>query len=218
MNSGPDRMLRLYTKAVIRVGNGRGFLIATQPDRMVITAAHCLPSLPPAGPHTFTEERTYQNLLGPLGEEPTVWAECLFVDPISNLAVLASPDNQLFFDEAHAFEELIASRPSPRIGSVREQSFAVRALSLAGEWLPATAEVISWTHQNLGITPEEIIESGMSGSPVLTTDGRAVSVVSTSRASPVLDKTLPPWLKRRRPRAVIQSFGVRDWRQTGENS
>ena len=39
-------------------------------------------------------ERTYQRLLGELSGEPTVWAERLFADPISDVAVLGPPDNQ----------------------------------------------------------------------------------------------------------------------------
>jgi len=36
---------------------------------------------------SHTEGRTYQRLLGELSGEPTVWAECLFADPISDVAV-----------------------------------------------------------------------------------------------------------------------------------
>ena len=46
---------------------------------------------------SHTEERTYQRLLGELIGEPTVWAECLFADPISDVAVLGPPDNQEFY-------------------------------------------------------------------------------------------------------------------------
>lgn len=56
------------TGAIVKVGDGRGFLIGNQspwPHR-VITAAHCLPHLPPAHRGSFTEDRTYANLLGPL--------------------------------------------------------------------------------------------------------------------------------------------------------
>jgi len=38
-------------------------------------------------------DRTYKRLLGTLdAKELTVWAECLFVDPIADLAVLGVPD------------------------------------------------------------------------------------------------------------------------------
>ena len=40
---------------------------------------------------SHTEERAYQRLLGELSGEPTVWAECLFADPSSDVAVLGPP-------------------------------------------------------------------------------------------------------------------------------
>ena len=45
---------------------------------------------------SHTEERTYQRLLGELSGEPTVWAECLFADPISDVAVLGPPIMELY--------------------------------------------------------------------------------------------------------------------------
>src|SRR6266704_2337028 len=44
---------------VITVGHGRGFVVEGAGERLVITAAHCLPSLPPAGPSFGLEARTY---------------------------------------------------------------------------------------------------------------------------------------------------------------
>jgi hypothetical protein len=61
-------------QAVITVGDGRGFVVEGDLERRyVITAAHCLPELPPAHGASKLEERTYQKLLGPLGEQPSIW-------------------------------------------------------------------------------------------------------------------------------------------------
>jgi hypothetical protein len=87
------------TNAVIRVGDGRGFIVKDagrarfgwRNERVVITAAHCLPSFPPCHAASYSEERTYEALLGPLRQKPTVWAECLIVDPIGDIAVLGKP-------------------------------------------------------------------------------------------------------------------------------
>jgi hypothetical protein len=78
---------------VVKVGGGRGFIIEHrvkvppmksrlrhQPRRvlfakyrLVITAAHCLPHLPPVLP-ACSEERTYKDLLGNLdGSKKDVW-------------------------------------------------------------------------------------------------------------------------------------------------
>src|SRR5438876_7822759 len=93
--------------AMVAVGEGRGFLIAhPEPHQspLVITAAHCLTAtlsgsqLPPPHRWAYTLERTYPNLVGPLGARPTIFAECLFVDPVADLAVLCGPDSDTFGD------------------------------------------------------------------------------------------------------------------------
>jgi hypothetical protein len=99
----------IWTRAVLRVGDGRGFVVERRgylghPERIVITAAHCLPRLPPPYEHLlqlptphparYLEEETYPRILGPLGRKKlTVWAACLFADPIADIAVLGQPDN-----------------------------------------------------------------------------------------------------------------------------
>jgi hypothetical protein len=55
-------------RAVITVGDGRGFVVEGNRGKLcVITAAHCLQDLPPAHPGSYLEERTYPNLLGRIG-------------------------------------------------------------------------------------------------------------------------------------------------------
>ena len=41
------------TAAVITVGEGRGFLVKHRHEVLVITAAHCLPRIPPAPPSSL---------------------------------------------------------------------------------------------------------------------------------------------------------------------
>jgi hypothetical protein len=99
------------TSAVITVGDGRGFVV-NQPYgvgqiQLVITAAHCLPFFPPCASASYLHERTFQNILAPLGAKPYVWAECLFVDPIGDIAVLGSPDDQELAEKAEAYCELV---------------------------------------------------------------------------------------------------------------
>jgi quinol monooxygenase YgiN len=58
--------------------------------RVVVTAAHCLPKLPPAHAAAYWQERPYANLLGRLDCGKTkVYAECLFADPVADIAVAA---------------------------------------------------------------------------------------------------------------------------------
>ena len=111
--------------AVIAVGEGRGFIVEAidRRDRSIITAAHCLPHMPPAHPWAYLEEKTYQGLIGPLGGERSVWAECLFVDPVGDLAVLIGPDNQELYEQAEQYEDLIEDRSeSVPVGSPPENN------------------------------------------------------------------------------------------------
>ena len=78
---------------VITVGYGRGFVVDGAGERFVITAARCLPFLPPAQSFFGAKERNYGPLLSPLGDEPRAWGVCRFVDPIADIAVLGSPGN-----------------------------------------------------------------------------------------------------------------------------
>lgn len=214
----PDKRAALAL-AVIKVGDGgRGFIVETeQGERIVITAAHCLAAegrhLPPPHPWSYTEERTYQNLLGPLGKaKPRVWAMCLFADPTADIAVLGPPDNQDLPDQAEAYEQLMNVTPfavadAPKQGSERIKAYTGRGLkyssfkvpapgkgaalvlSLDGKWLECS---VTRRDPWLQIEQEGIIKSGMSGSPIVSLAGQAIGVMSTGSLNPVLVDALPP--------------------------
>lgn len=44
-------------------------------------------------------EKTYWDLIGPLGEKPSVAVEALFVDPLSDLTVLGPPEDQELYEK-----------------------------------------------------------------------------------------------------------------------
>ena len=123
---------------VITVGHGRGFVVEGAGERLVITAAHCLPSLPPAGPSFGLEARTYGPLLARRGEEPRAWAVCRFVDPIADIAVLGSPDNP----HADDYQALMGTATALSFGDAvrRPVNFwaPARLLSLDGRWFCCT--------------------------------------------------------------------------------
>jgi Trypsin-like peptidase domain len=217
--------------SVVKVGNGRGFVIVNRAKvpplkahqkrlprgissfrfaehRLIVTAAHCLPNMPPGQP-SFPHERTYPSLLGALGgscdgSRNRVWAECLFVDPISDVAILGCPDEQELGDEADAYHALVDGVPVARIGKASSARGWLLALS-GDHWVPTALELFStcWGTQ-LKTRPTE---AGMSGSPILNDAGRAVGIVSTGSATvedgvrnedagpqPILAHTLPGWL------------------------
>lgn len=179
--------------AVLTVGDGRGFVVEGNGfSRFVITAAHCLPHLPPANLSSFTEERTFKSLLGPLSAKPSIWAECLFADPIADIAVLCSPDNQELPEEAERFDELVEAATALAIAAAGNAKKA-QVLSLNAEWLAVTIEARApW----LMIAEADKIASRMSGSPIINTRGEAVGLISTSGTAgslnPLLIDALPP--------------------------
>ena len=212
--------------AVIKVGDGRGFIIKLSDDEgYIITASHCLPNLPPVASGGFYDERTYQNLIGPLGAEATpIWAECMFVDPVSDIAVLGMPDSQELSAQADDFEALLESAATGmRIGSIKLEKQTRRMpsghviegppmgtdrawmLSLDGHWFHCRVRTRG---RSLWIDrAAEAIQGGMSGSPIIGSDGTAVGILCTSGGivgqehreggpNPALAFDLPVWLVR----------------------
>lgn len=99
---------------------GRAFLLETKNDferARIITAAHCLPFIPATHPARHLEESTFEDFLGPLDGKADVWAECLFADIMSDLAVLGTPDNQDLYKQARPFNALVENRPALRMST-----------------------------------------------------------------------------------------------------
>jgi hypothetical protein len=231
--------MRTSPASVVKVGGGRGFIVPTHVKipamksppctingitrpgrlipahsverRLILTAAHCLPKMPPPLP-SFFQERTYKDLWGALdgtsdASKNTLWAECLFADPIGDVAILGPPDGQ--GDEEYsaatdAYHALTDGASAIQVG--KPQSGRGWLLALSGDrWIETTMTLCStlWGPVlNVGPT-----EPGMSGSPILNAAGRAVGVVSQGCESvddggvrqnndtvqPILTLALPGW-------------------------
>jgi hypothetical protein len=181
---------------VLRVGDGRGFVVAPKwsrfRQRYVITAAHCLPKFPPRASISHADERTYPKLLGPIGKRCSVWAECLFVDPVADIALLDSPDSQELSDEA-AYDQLIETVTPLEVSDIAGVTATAELLSLAGHKFACVVQAVGrgplWTKETT-----QGIEPGMSGSPILAEDG-AIGVVTSNRGPHArLASHLPGWL------------------------
>lgn len=226
-NSGSTTLPNISPNCVVKVDHGRGFIVryrVSNPHyngpassrlramryiekRVVLTAAHCLLKLPPANPGRSRWELAYKNLLGRLNDAKcTIWAECVFVDPVADVAVLGSPDDQELGDQADAYHSLVDDSPALRIADA--QNGPGWMLSLDGHWIRTRLEVV----RRIGLASSLCIgptKAGMSGSPILDDSGRAVSLVSlgtetvdakgrckeeSAMGQPILLQNLPGWL------------------------
>ena len=197
-------VFELLTAGVITAGSGRGFVVESAGERLVIMAAHCLPFLPPAQSFFEPKARVYGPLLARLGDEPRAWAVCRFVDPIADIAVLGSPAKP----HADEYQALMKTATAFSIaGTLRNPvNFWVpgRLLSLdCCRWFSCTVRHFGGP---LWIThPAEGVRSEMSGSPIVTEIGTAIGVVCTAAApwdggpNPRLTHHLPGWLLRDSP-------------------
>jgi hypothetical protein len=182
------------TRAILAVGAGRGFLVRTALEQptFIVTAAHCLPHLPPAHPASFAEERTYFRLLGELGTDPSVAAEVVFVDPVADIAVLEQPDDQTFFEEADAFEALVCDRPRFRVRThLRALPERGALFSQSGLW--GSCEIVGLRGRrwlDIHAAAADGHAPGTSGSPIIASDGHAIGVISSSQLAPVVVGTV----------------------------
>jgi hypothetical protein len=191
------------SRAVVAVELGRGFVIETLQTPLVITAAHCLPVFPPYGSFSCTEERTYKGILGQLGQTQSIWAECLFADPIGDIAVLGPPDDQKLPDAYEAYQALAEAMVPLGIADAPNEGPAW-LLSLNGQWSRCMVRNDSGT---LWISDAAAgIFGGMSGSPIIGDGETAIGVLVCSGGSgevhtergpnPSLLDKLPGWLLR----------------------
>ena len=190
--------------AIITVGDGRGFIV----DCYIVTAAHCLPFFPPCMSASYTVERTYKNLLGPLGGKPRVGAECLFADPVGDIAVLGPPDNQELCAETLPYYELVESEAVTPL-SIAEPGKEGWLLSKDGVWFRCSVQCQECGPLWLSDLEGRIVD-GMSGSPVISAAGEAIGIVCTSvedstghvpehrfhGPNPSLTRNLPGWFLR----------------------
>src|SRR5215469_843350 len=165
-------IIEMLTAGVITAGSGRGFVVEGAGERLVITAAHCLPFLPPAQSFFGPKERNYGPLLAPLGSEPRAWAVCRFVDPIADIAVLGSPDSPHANEYKALMETATALSISCALRNPVNFWLPARLLSLDGRrWFSFTIRHFGGP---LWVTHAAESCSEMSGSPIVTEIGTPI--------------------------------------------
>lgn len=166
--------------AIFSIGEGRGFVVE---HGFVLTAAHCLPLVPeslvvnvPAHRAAYAHEKTV--LIG-----GRVFAEVLFVDPVSDVAVIGRPDDEL---NTRLWDHFMDDRPWLKFAKKPTSSVKLRYPD-------------GWRYVELTPTSNSLIGEcnslgGMSGSPILNRAGKVVGLVSTTGSHPRLPHCLPRWI------------------------
>ena len=112
-------------------------------ERRIITAAHCLPHFPAPHPGEHYDQ-VYPNLLGVLGEEPSVCRRLLFADPIADIAVLGSPDEREMYEQASAYDELVEALKAIPIGEAQTGTGWMLSLDKPYHWVPTSLKVTDY--------------------------------------------------------------------------
>lgn len=190
-----DAALSNAKGAIVAVGSRRGFVVQRlqRHERLIITAAHCLPTLPTAEPFV-SGPVIYSQLVGPLNDTLRVDVECLFVDPIADVAVLGPPRDD---NAADAYATVVESGTVLQIGVISEHTEAALftfdgrletcAITVANRYAPSQGVRLL-----VAATGDE--DWATAGSPILGPDGRALAIVMGSKYGPLLASTLPLWL------------------------
>jgi hypothetical protein len=157
-------------RSILSVGlnKGRGFVVKNDyGDPCIITAAHCLPEIPQCYCRSPEDAPYYSDLIGPLGEKPTIGAQVGFVDPIADIAVLIDGCGKDYY--------ALVEHPLPISLPPKEENRAW-VMSLTGEWIELKVRLVDvglWVAK-----AGEKFAGGMSGSPIVGLDGAAIGVVS----------------------------------------
>jgi Trypsin-like peptidase domain len=190
--------------ATVRLDNlgGQGVLV---PGGFILTAAHCIQWNGEVG--MAMGDRFIESITTKSGARFRV-GPCA-VEPLSDIAVLDSLDDQVFFDDCEQFAKWQELTRAVQLANTMPPfgiPIPVRILTHNGNWIGAA--VTRWGHRRrsavFSIEAEDRIHGETSGGPVVDSSGRLLGVVShfTEVAAgekcngtfPIAHLALPRWV------------------------
>lgn len=166
---------RAVEKATVKLPEkgGQGVLVT---GGVIMTAAHCIDCTCDGsmvlGDYFIIEiETTSQNLK----------VQPLAVEPISDIAILGSLDDQVFPEEDDKFMEFCrVTDPVPLyLKEFRpKQKMGIHIYTHEGTWVAGTVTAMKKDANKLCLEADDIIKGGTSGGPIVNDSGELVAVAS----------------------------------------
>lgn len=196
-----QEMVSNATVKILKSG-GQGVLVK---GNFIVTAAHCIEAKYDGsmvlGDYFIEEIETIHGKL-----KVTPWA----IEPVKDIAILGSLDDQTFYDESNQFEEFCEKvKPiSLFLDQLKHyQHFPIYIYSHEKKWIKGKA-TNWWIYKDfpmIGIETEKNIKGGTSGGPIVNEQGKLVAVVSNAGGpigihrlgrAPRPHLALPVWISR----------------------
>jgi S1-C subfamily serine protease len=158
---------------------GRGFLVH---GGYVLTAAHCVPW---SGEGEMAlGDRFLVTIIAADGSR--LKGQVLAVEPVSDIAVIASPDGQDLPTEADAFSKFVDSTEALILCKdefLFGEGFPIRIFTHEEQWISGKASQWRENAPTLFLETTPTVSGGTSGSAVVNDRGEVVGVVSTASDS-----------------------------------
>jgi len=167
---------------------GQGVLVN---GNLILTAAHCIHYVMTGG----TTLGEWEDILNPIetNDGSRFLVQTYAVEVVADIAVLGCPDDQEVSEAAEAFE-IFCENTSPLQICCREfelsQPSPIFIYDHKEKWIAGTAKQYRENAPFLHIIPDQKIEGGTSGSPVVNGIGELLGVVSSSGETVSLDGSI----------------------------